>query len=111
MSEQPITIDDCLMRRIQSVQSSLDAWVMRKFQFPEKAPAVAMKNWQILMELISEAKLRAVTQFFSFFIIFLLEQTYNFMAAVKLHLGEDEEALELMKTAELLNPKYTIVLF
>ena len=67
--QQYISIDDCLMTKLQTVQSSLDSWSIRKFLEPEKALSVALKNRDILLKLMEEVKFRAVPQFLQFSII------------------------------------------
>ena len=102
--------DDCLMTNLQTVESSLDSWSIRKFFLePEKALSVALKNRDILLKLTEEVKFRAVPRFLQFSIIYLLEQAYRLMAAVLLHQGKDEEACDCMKASEYLNAKYMLV--
>ena len=109
MQQYISNIDDCLMTKLQTVQSSLDSWSIRKFLESEKALSVALKNRDILLKLTEEVKFRAVPRFLQFSIFYLLEQAYRLMAAVLLHQGRDEEACDCMKAAEYLNAKYMVV--
>ena len=109
MQQYISNIDDCLMTKLQTVQSSLDSWFIRKFLEPEKALSVALKNKDILLKLTEEVKFRAVPRFLQFSIIYLLEQAYRLMAAVLLHQRRDGEACDCMKAAEYLNAKYMVV--
>ena len=109
MQQYISNIDDCLMTKLQTVQSSLDSWSIRKILEPEKALSVALKNRDILLKLTEEVKFRAVPRFLQFSIIYSLEQAYRLMAAVLLHQGRDEEACDCMKAAEYLNAKYKVV--
>ena len=73
------------MIKLQTVQSSLDSWSIRKYLEPGKALSVALKNRDILLNPTEEVKFRVVARFLQFSIIYLLEQTYRLMTSVLLY--------------------------